>query len=445
MKNFTQLCLGLACFCLIGTTQLYAQEKAIQEIKEIKERAVIKRMSDNSVRADRPLIGIYTGHSQNGVVVSSTVEGGGAAAAGLEAGDVITAINGNDIRTIHDLEVELSKHQGGAQVAVNYQRYGQSRQANVTLKARPNIRPDRPLIGIYPGSNDGKGIKVDDITASGGAVSAGIKSGDVITKINKASINSLTDLKAELSKYQAGDQVAVEFLRDGQVQQTQVGLRERGQSHNDRDRDPCAVFIGVSLSGSGEDGRGVHVSGIIDETPAKTFGVQSGDDILALDDVYVNTFNELLYERNKHQPDDYFTLTVLREGRVINIDAQFNSCEQEKAASEAPVEITEVLQEEIQAPQDIIIDNSLKVEQWKAYPNPAFGTLNVEFQTEALPTTVSIIDATGRSVYRETMNQFDGYYNQQIDLSDITPGNYYLQIRQGDQFVTEKIVIIPRA
>lgn len=453
MKIFTRLCLGLLLVCLLGTSGLFAQEKQLQDaremreikkVKEIKEKLFLQGMHQSDVRADRPLIGIYTGHADNGVEISSTVDGGGAAAAGLEAGDIITAINGNKLSTVHDLQVELSKYQGGQEVAVTFQRNGQNREAKVSLRAKPNIRADRPLIGIYPESNEGKGIRVDDIAAGGGAVSAGIRSGDVITKINGRPINSLTDLKEQLSKYEAGDQVAVEYLRNSQVNQTQIKLKDRSESHHNssRDRDPCAVFIGVSLSGSGPEGRGVRVTNIIDETPAKESGVKSGDAILALDDVTVNTFNELLHERNKHQPSDYFTLTVLREGQVINIDAQFKSCEKEEPTEEAP---SETIKEEEEAPQDIIIDNSLKVEQWKAFPNPAFGTLNVQFQAEAVSTTVRLIDSRGRSIYRETINQFDGYYNQQIDLTDIAPGSYYLQIRQGDQFVTEKIVVVPRA
>ncbi|PHN07160.1 PDZ domain-containing protein [Flavilitoribacter nigricans] len=454
MKIFTRLCLGLLFLCLLGTNGLFAQEKQqveirelkkIKEIKEMKHHAMMEQMHHSDVRADRPLIGIYTGHSDQGVEISSTVGGGGAAAAGLEAGDVITAINGQELRNVRDLQVELSKYQGGQQIAVTYQRNGQARQANVTLKAKPNIRADRPLIGIYPEDNEGQGVRVDDISAEGGAVSAGIRSGDVITKINNNAINSLTDLKAELSKYEGGDEVNVEYLRDGQARQTQVSLKKRTENRNtswSRDRDPCAVFIGVSLSGNGPDGRGVQVSNIIDDTPAKESGVKSGDAILAMDDVFVNTFNELLHERNKHQPDDFFTLTVLREGVTIDIDARFKTCAKEEPSPENPEEEVE---EEIEAPQDIIIDNSLKVEQWKAYPNPAFGTLNVQFQAEAVPTTVRLIDARGRAVYRENMNQFDGYYNQQIDLTDIAPGSYYLQIRQGDQFVTEKIVVVPRA
>lgn len=448
MKIFTRLCLGLLFFCLLGTTGINAQEKATYENHEIRAIPHSDQADYHGIRSDRPLIGIYTGHSEDGIAISSTVQGGGAETAGLEAGDVITAINNQKISNVHQLQIELSKYQGGEQVAITYERSGQSRNAKVTLKAKPNIRPDRPLIGIFPGNNDGHGIMVDDISAGGGAVNAGIKSGDVITKINAVPVNNMTDLKVELSKYQAGEQVAVEYLRNGAPQQTSVTLKDRSENHGayrSRDRDPCAVFIGVSLSGKGIEGQGVHVGSIIDETPAQTFGVKGGDDILALDKVTVNSFNELLHERDKHQPGDDFTLTILREGQIMDIKAQFKTCENEAPATETPVEIEQPTRGNDETPNDFAIENTLKVEEWKAFPNPAFGTLNVQFQGEAAPTTVSLIDGNGRAVYRETMNRFDGYYNQQIDLTDIGPGNYFLQIRQGDQMVTEKIVVMPRA
>lgn len=444
MKISTRLSVGLFILCLSASLELSAQDQRAEGLINITERAAAERTQQDAIRPDRPLIGIYAGHAENGVGISSTADGGGAAAAGLEAGDVITAINGNALQDLHDLQRELSKYEGGQAVAVTYLRNGQSREASVTLKAKPNIRPDRPLIGIYPESNNGRGIRVDDITAGGGAVAAGIRSGDVITHLNGQPISGMTDLKAELSKYEGGDQVKVDFLRNGQTQSAEVTLQARGQNRHEnvsRERDPCAVFIGVSLSGGGKEGQGVHVSGVIEDTPAREDGVLQGDDILALDGVEVNTFNELLYERNKHQPGERFTLTLLRDGAVIDIESRFRSCDRSENISETQVE------EEIIAdsPQDIIIDNSLKVEQWRAFPNPAFGSLNVQFQAAAVPTTVRLIDSRGRSVYREVMNRFDGYYDQQIDLSEVPPGNYFLQVVQGDEFVTEKIVVIPRA
>ncbi|MCB0634077.1 MAG: PDZ domain-containing protein [Saprospiraceae bacterium] len=446
MKIFTRHMVGLLFFCLFGSTMLQAQEKSTldQERREALRQTKEYAFMQGAIKSDRPLIGIYTGHASEGIGISSVVEGGGAAAAGLEAGDVITAINGNRLEQLHDLQIELSKYEGDQTVAVEYIRDGQARQAQVTLKAKPHIRSDRPLIGIYPESNAGQGIRVDDITAGGGAVEAGIRSGDVITHINDALINSTTDLMAELSKYESGQSVAVAYTRDGQTRQAQVVLKERKTTTNwTQERNPCDVFIGVSLGGSGDNGRGVHVSNIIDDTPAKVSDVRGGDVIMAFDDVSVNTFNELLHERNKHQPGDYFTLTIMREGRQMDIEAQFKTCDEETPVEK---EEEEIIQEDKKSGYEpVILDNSLKVEQWKAFPNPAFGNLSVQFEAEALPTTVRLVDVNGKAVFQETINRFDGYYNQQIDLKDVTPGNYFLQVRQGERVVTEKIVVMPRA
>jgi S1-C subfamily serine protease len=447
MKIFTRHVVGLFFFCLLGSIAVQAQEKSIQdqEQHEAMRKAKEYVFMHSNVRSDRPLIGIYTGHSSEGVAISSVVDGGGAQAAGLQAGDVITAINGSKLEQVHDLQTALSKYEGGQTVAVDYIRKGQSRQAQVTLKAKPVIRADRPLIGIYAESNEGKGIKVDDITAHGGAVEAGIRSGDIITHINNAPVNGSTDLQAELSKYQGGDQVSVQYMRDGQSRQTQVTLQERKERTGwTQERDPCAVFIGVSLGGTADSDRGVHVNNVIEDTPAQVSDVRGGDVILAFDDVYVNTFNELLHERDKHRPGDFFTLTILRDGRQMDVEAQFKTCE-EQTPVEKEVE-EEVIQEEKKSGFDPVIrDNSLKVEQWRAYPNPAFGNLNVQFEAEAVPTTVRLVDVNGKTIFEEQLNRFDGYYNQQIELKSATPGNYFLQVRQGERMITEKIVVMPRA
>lgn len=449
MKIFTQHRLGLLFVCLLGSVLLSGQEKATskaqdqQVLKDTKEY----RFMHGKVRADRPLIGIYTDHAAEGIGISSTVQGGGAAAAGLEAGDVITAINGKQLRNVRELQEELSKYEGGQTVTVAYLHQGQSRQAQVTLKAKPVIKADRPLIGIYPNHSEGEGIRVDDITAGGGAVQAGIRSGDIITQINDAPINSLTDLKAELSKYEGGQAVSVRYVRKDQMRKTQVTLQERNNRNNwTQKRNPCDVFIGVSMGGSRDSERGVRIGHIIDDTPAQAADVRDGDVILALDDVFVNTFNELLHERNKHQPGDYFTLTVVRDGSQMDIEAQFKNCEEEEVPVEKEVEQEEeIIKEETPDLEPVIRDNTLKVTQWRAFPNPAFGNLTVQFEAEAVPTNIRLLDVNGRAVFQENQNNFDGYYNRQIELRGVTPGNYFLQVRQGERVITEKIVVMPRA
>ncbi|HMN90487.1 MAG TPA: PDZ domain-containing protein [Saprospiraceae bacterium] len=88
-------------------------------------------------------------------------------------------------------------------------------------------------------------------------------------------------------------------------------------------RDPCKVFIGV---GTNQISQGLRVDYTVAETPAQAANVQAGDIILALDGVPIKTQAELTHERDKHQPGDAFTLTILRGEAEMILTARFREC-----------------------------------------------------------------------------------------------------------------------
>jgi len=92
-------------------------------------------------------------------------------------------------------------------------------------------------------------------------------------------------------------------------------------------RNPCKVFIGVGTSAVSE---GLKVDYTVDNTPATTYGVQAGDVILTLDGVAVRSQSELIRERDKHQQGEAFTLSILREGSPMTIQARFKACSAEE-------------------------------------------------------------------------------------------------------------------
>ena len=67
-----------------------------------------------------------------------------------------------------------------------------------------------------------EGVYVYSVTAGGAAAKAGIKVGDVITKIDKTAITSLEDLTAAKKSYSAGDTSTFTIYRDGKSTTLQV-------------------------------------------------------------------------------------------------------------------------------------------------------------------------------------------------------------------------------
>lgn len=70
---------------------------------------------------------------ETGVVIVSVSEDSGAADAGLKKGDVILAVNGNEVANAAYLKYELYKSKAGDTIVINYIRDGKMKKANVTL------------------------------------------------------------------------------------------------------------------------------------------------------------------------------------------------------------------------------------------------------------------------------------------------------------------------
>ncbi len=310
---------------------------------------------------------------------------------------------------------------------------------------------DRPMLGIYlDESSSVQGVKVSSTVAGGGARAAGIQAGDVVTGINGAKVNNRADLRNELNKYKPGQTVDVTYQRDGLTSTTESTLY---RSRSSWDRDPCEVFIGVSLGGNGRAGKGIHVSNIISDTPAEKYGIKAGDVITSFDGVTVNSYGELLRERNKHEAGDWFKVQVERDGGFTEITAQFKSCDEEieepiaeEEVVEEVIEVVPQVEEELPEQPQLVIDNTLELNEYNAFPNPTYGQFNLRFKADPVPTRVRVIDVNGKVVYNQLINQFDGIYNDQINLSGkATPGTLFVQILQGQKVVSKKIVLVPRA
>ena len=86
--------------------------------------------------------------------------------------------------------------------------------------------------------------------------------------------------------------------------------------------------------------------------------------------------------------------------------------------------------------------NELNVEELNFFPNPNSGMFNLNFKLEKRgDTQIQIFDMNGKQVYMETLRNFSGEYNKDIDISEQGKGTYFLNITQGDKVLNKKILI----
>jgi membrane-associated protease RseP (regulator of RpoE activity) len=315
----------------------------------------------------------------------------------------------------------------------------------------------KPFLGVYSSENpNGNGIVLDGTVQNSAAKKAGLQGGDIITSINGNAINSVSALRMELKNHQVGDAINIAYTRNDSPAQVEVVLG-RKQRNNHRmysyntqqekvERDPCKVFLGV-YSGTSYSSKGVKVTGIISGTPASETNLKRGDYISALDGIAVNSHQELLRERNKHNPGDRFLITYTRGGQEFDEVAYFKDCPKPTVADNPIVEeIVEGDLPVVEMPQITQpTNNTLKVEGMSAYPNPTYGDLKLNFQAEALPTNIRIVDIQGRVLFQETLNNFDGNYNRELNVGEGTPGVIAITITQGGKVFTKNIVLLARA
>ncbi|WP_250533152.1 DegQ family serine endoprotease [Caballeronia sp. AZ10_KS36] len=170
--------------------------------------------------------------SPQGALVSSVEPGGPAAKAGLQPGDVITALNGVPVTDSTSLPSQVAGLSPGSSAKVQVWRDKGSKELTVTVGALKDAKTasadangdqggasqDARLgVAVRPLTPDEKqqaslsrGLVVQQ--ASGAAASAGIQPGDVILAVNGQPVTSAQQLKSMVAH--AGDSIALLIQRD---------------------------------------------------------------------------------------------------------------------------------------------------------------------------------------------------------------------------------------
>ncbi len=69
------------------------------------------------------------------------------------------------------------------------------------------------------------------------------------------------------------------------------------------------------------------------------------------------------------------------------------------------------------------------------YPNPARATVQLELSADV--TLIEFIDLSGKLVYRQTPLQ----KIQTVDLSELSPGIYFIRMHSGEDYETQKLIV----
>jgi serine protease Do len=153
-----------------------------------------------------------------GAMVDEPQNGSPAAKAGIQSGDIITALNGEAIKDSRDLAQKVAMLAPGSSAKLDILRKGQSKSIAVTLGEMPNQQQANtgntetpserglPRLGLTLAPADevagsgGKGVVVTAVDPDGPAAEHGVRIGDVILDVGGKSVGNPSEVRGALSE-----------------------------------------------------------------------------------------------------------------------------------------------------------------------------------------------------------------------------------------------------
>lgn len=172
--------------------------------------------------------------TEKGVIVSQIEPGTPADQAGLQEGDVITAMNGQAIESAHGLSARVAGMNPGDQVKLEIVRQGKTQTVTATLGTMPGtevaqapeseekpkwglgIQELTPEIARRLDMESTDGVVVVQVAPGSPAAEAGIRRGDVVRSVNQKRINSTQEFMQIVREAENKGRLVLQVQRGGQ-------------------------------------------------------------------------------------------------------------------------------------------------------------------------------------------------------------------------------------
>jgi serine protease Do len=210
---------------------------------------------------------------------------------------------------------------------------------------------NRAMLGVNTDYME-KGARIVSVNPGSAADKAGLKKGDIITKINNDKIDESNDITKVIRSHKPGTKVDVTYLRDDKEQKAAAelgmwkGVKMNGVQmprvmdapttwNNGNamiDRVPYTqngnsfVFggrpkLGLSIQDT-EDGKGVKVLEVDEESNAAKAGIKENDIILSVDDKEVKATDDVTRAIRENKEKYNYNFKIQRDGKTQTLEVK---------------------------------------------------------------------------------------------------------------------------
>lgn len=274
---------------------------------------------------------------------------------------VVVEINGDKV-TVNGKPIEEYKGEGvtvhrghGFDNSWSFLNNNYNNQAWADNFKTITIDSNRAMLGVTTEKAD-KGVEIQDLTKESGAAKAGLKEGDVITKIDDKKIETPDDLSKVIRSHKPGEKVAITYLRDDKEQKTTAELgRWKGasvfspsyqigdlvfdkvmpkvdQSLRNRTRTTTPYGqnwsyssgtpkLGLSVQDT-DDGKGVKVIEVDHESNASKAGLKEEDIITEVEGKAVNSADDVAKIIKESKDKNSVMVKLTRGGKTQNVEVK---------------------------------------------------------------------------------------------------------------------------
>jgi serine protease Do len=192
--------------------------------------------------------------------------------------------------------------------------------------------------------DDDRGARIEDVTENSAADKAGLKEGDIITKVDETKIERPEDLTKIIQKHKPEDKVGITYVRDGKTNKTEVTLGKRkgktltlrpqqfetpGFNFDWNEGDffprvysyPGKPRLGIKAQDT-EDGKGVKVLDVDDESIAEKAGIREDDVITEFDGKKITNTDELVNASREAKDKPAVKITFNRNGKSQTVEVK---------------------------------------------------------------------------------------------------------------------------
>jgi serine protease Do len=261
-------------------------------------------------------------------------------------------VNGKPLGELKDSDVEILHRKGMGAMLPRIQK----QMAPLgSLKMFGDVAEgNSAYLGVTSNGSE-QGAKIVSVQKESPAEKAGFKKDDIITKVNETKITGSSDLYDAIGGFKPGEKVAITYLRNDKEATANVSLEKNAgfaRSFNFKDGDfngdlnfnmpelqelrglrnmprinGMDLFnrkprLGIEIQDV-EEGKGVKILDVDDDTPAAKAGLKKDDVISGLNGNSIDSVDELQSALKEMKEGDSFKVTYKRNGQSQTAEIRF--------------------------------------------------------------------------------------------------------------------------